>query len=251
MSALPPDDVAPPDPAASPGTPAGVPAASPAAPPPWAVPAVPPAPASPVAPQPGTWGRSVAPASAPRTPAFQFNRERWLPSIVVASIIACVVLGGIGLDQVIAAPSAGTVTVGGSVTITAAPGWVLASPPGDTSSGIELEKADAVLTAQVVSSDFTGGSASMLSAQEQSLSSDSSQISYGDAHQATVSGHDTTYVAFEATVASGQHGILDGELVCMVVSDNGVVVVAAAPQGDLDPVVNDIAAMLKSVGAGQ
>ena len=249
MSDLPPDQAVPREPTGSPATPA----AGPVAAPPWAS----------VAPQAGAWAPPASPAPAPgwsapaspapaRTaPAFQFNRERWLPSIVVASIIACVVLGGIGLDQVIAAPSAGTVTVGGSVTITAAPGWVLASPPGDTSSGIELEKADAVLTAQVVSSNFTGGSASMLSGQEQSLSGDSSQISYGDAHQTTVGGHDTTYVAFEATVASGQHGILDGELVCMVVNDNAVVIVAGAPQGDLDPIIDDIAAMLKSVGAGQ
>jgi len=206
----------------------------------------------PAAPPTGTgFGPTPGFGPAPGAPVFEFKRHRWLPSIVVASIIAAVVLGGVGLDNVIAAPSAGLVTVGGSVTINAAPGWILASPPGDTSGGIELEKATALLTTQVVSSSYGGDSASMLSDQEKSLSGNSAQISYGGAHRASVGGHDTSYVAFEAAVPSRQRsGIVDGELVCMVVNGSAVVIVAAAPQGDFDPIVNDVAAMLKSVGAG-
>jgi hypothetical protein len=187
----------------------------------------------------------------PAARIFGLNRQRWLPTIVVAAIIAGVVLGGMGLDDVIAAPSAGTVTVGGSVTITAAPGWILAPTRGDASPGIELQKSDAVLTAEVVSTSYSGSSASMLPDQESALSGDSAQISYGGVNQALISGHDSTYVAFEATVSSGHRsGIVDGELVCMVVDGNAVVVVAAAPQGDLDPVVDDVSAMIKSVGVG-
>jgi hypothetical protein len=181
-----------------------------------------------------------------------FDRSRWLPSIVVASIIAGVVLGGIGLDKVIAAPSAGMVVVGGSVTITAAPGWVLAPSQDSPSAGVELQKSDAILTAQVVSSSFDGTSASMLSDEEQSLQGGTARVTYGDVHHTTISGHDTTYVAFNAFVTSGQRsGIVDGELVCMVVSTNAVVIVVGAPQGDLDPVIDDVATMLKSVGIGQ
>jgi hypothetical protein len=171
--------------------------------------------------------------------------------VVVAAIIAGVVLGGMGLDTVLSTPSAGTVAVGGSVTLTAAPGWVLAPSQDGVSAGIELQKADAFLTAEVVSSSYSGDSASMLSDQEQALNGGSAQVSYGGAHRTSISGHDTTYVAFEATVSSGQRsGIVDGELVCMVVDGNAVVIVAAAPQGDFDPVVDDVSAMIQSVGVG-
>lgn len=185
------------------------------------------------------------------SPARPGPGPRWLPTIMVAAVVATVVLGGIGLDAVVAAPSAGTVSIGGVVPMTAAPGWVLATSPG-ASGGIELQKSDAVLTAQLVASLYPGVSASMLSGQEKSLSDGTSQISYGDAHHATIEGHDTTYVVFEATVASGaQSGVVDGELVCMVVDSNAVVIVVVAPQGDLDPVIDDISAMLASVGVAR
>jgi hypothetical protein len=193
---------------------------------------------------------AVAPAVAARAPMF--SRDRWLPTVVVAAILAVVTLGGIGLDKVIAAPSAGTVAVGGSVTITAASGWVLISPAGDTSQGIQLQKGNAVLTAQLISSSYRGTSAAMVSDAEQSLGGNSAQVSYGDAHHGAISGHDTTYVTFEAAMTSGtQSGIVDGELVCMVVGSNEVILVAAAPQGDLEPAIDDVSAMLKSVRAGQ
>jgi hypothetical protein len=189
----------------------------------------------------------------PEGPAPLEPRRRLLPTIVVAAIIALVVPGGLGVDAVIAAPSAGTVTVGGSVTITAAPGWILASSEGDSSGGdasggVRLLKANAILNAQLVSSNYPGDSESMLGEERAALAGDSAQISYGDVHRTSIGGNDTTFVLFEAVVASGDwSGIVDGELVCMVVEGNAVVVVVAAPQGDLDPVIDDVSAMLVSV----
>jgi len=149
--------------------------------------------------------------------------------------------------------------VGGSVTITAAPGWVFVpsggdaaggdAPSGDASGGVQLQKASAILVAQLVSSGYSGDSASMLVEQKASLAGDSAQISYSDIHHTSIGDNDTTFVLFEAVVASGDRsGIVDGELVCMVVEGNAVVVVVAAPQGDLDPVIDDVSAMLASVG---
>ena len=198
----------------------------------------------------------------PEGPASREPRARLLPAIVVAAIIALVVPGGMGLDAAIAAPSAGTLTVGGSVTITAAPGWVFVpsggdaaggdAPSGDASGGVQLQKASAILVAQLVSSGYSGDSASMLVEQQASLAGDSAQISYSDIHHTSIGDNDTTFVLFEAVVASGDRsGIVDGELVCMVVEGNAVVVVVAAPQGDLDPVIDDVSAMLVSVEAGR
>lgn len=243
--------------AASAPTAASAPAAAPTDVPPWGyapAAATPPA----AAPGPVGWPGALAqqpqgwPGAMPAARTFAFNRERWLPTAVVATIIAGVVLGGIGLDKVVAAPSAGMVVVGGSVTITAAPGWVLAPAQDATSSGVELQKSDAILTAQVVRSSFSGSSASMLSDEEQSLQGDTATVTYGSSNHTTISGHDTTYVAFNALVTSGQRsGIVDGELVCMVVNADAVVIVVGAPQGDLDPVIDDVTAMLESVGVGQ
>jgi hypothetical protein len=234
-------------------------------PPPWAGPQGGPiAPAStpppgwyaPVAsPPPGTpptgWYPPVAAAPTPSGRSFQFDRARWLPTFLVAAVVAGVVLGGIGIDAAVAAPSAGTVAIGHGATMTAAPGWVLVSAAGDTSQGIELQKANAILTAQVVSSSYSGDSASMVPDAKTALGGDSAQISYGDTHHTTIGGNDTTYLAFEA-VLSGQHsGIIDGELVCMVVQADEIIIVVAAPQGHFDPVVDDVAAMLKSVRVGR
>jgi hypothetical protein len=191
----------------------------------------------------------VAPASAART--SQSERARWLPTLLVAAVVAGVVLGGIGLDEAVAAPSAGSVSIGGSVSMTAAPGWVLVSPAGDTSGGIELQKANAILTAEVVSSSYSGDSASMVVDAKRGLGGSSAQISYGDSHHTMIGGHDTTYVAFEAVLSAQHSGIIDGELVCMVVQTNEIVIVVAAPQGHFDPVVDDVSAMLKSVRVGR
>ena len=234
-------------------------------PPPWAGPqGVPTPPAStppqgwyaPVSlPPPGTpppgWYPPIAAAPVPAARSFQFDRARWLPTFLVAAIVAGVVLGGIGIDAAVAAPSAGTVAIGGSASMTAAPGWMLVSTAGDTSQGIELQKANAILTAKFISSSDSSDSASMVSDAKQSLGGDSAQISYGDTHHTTIGGNDTTYVAFEA-VLSGQHsGVIDGELVCMVVQTDEIVIVVAAPQGHFGPVVDDVSAMLQSVRVGQ
>lgn len=194
------------------------------------------------------WGQ---PGWTPARRPMAFAWSRLLPTVAVAGVIAAVVLGGIGLDRAIAAPSAGVVTIGGSVTITAGPGWVLV-PAQDATSGIELRKANAVLTAEVVSSSYAADSASMLAAQKESLTADTGQISYGDPRTTSMNGHDTTSVVFEATVTSGVHtGIVDGELICMVVDGNAVVILVASQQGHLDPVIDDVTAMLQSVGAGR
>ena len=228
------------------------PQGGPTAPPPtqpagWYAPVGSPPPGAP----PTVWYPPMAAVAVPAGGAFKFDRARWLPTILVAAIVAGVVLGGMGIDGAMAAPSAGTVAIGNSASMTAAPGWMLVSTPGDTSQGIELQKANAILTAQVISSSYSGDSASMVADAKKSLGGDSAQISYGDTHHTKIGGNDTTYVAFEA-VLSGQHsGVIDGELVCMVVQTDEIVIAVAAPQGHFDPVVDDVSAMLKSVRVGQ
>ncbi len=196
---------------------------------------------------PGGW---AVPSSVP---ASRVDRARWRPTALVAAVIAAVVLGGLAIDGIIPAPTAGTQNIGGSVTITAASGWVLISPSTDKSRGIVLQKGDATLTAQVASQDFSGGSTSLMDQVRAQLAAQVSQISFGDQHQTRIAGNDSTYVLFEAITSggggSGQTGTVDGELVCMVVSGNAVVVEVAAPQGDLQFVTGDVSAMVKTVRA--
>lgn len=198
------------------------------------------------------------------------NSTHLRPTFAVAIVIAAVVLGGLLLDGVILAPSAGTQLVGGSVTITASPGWVLVSPSAggsgggsggaDTvSHGITLQKGDATLAAQVVSQDYSGDSAEIMASVRAQLETQVAQISYGDQHRTTIGGNDATYVLFEAIVSDygpggasdggSQTGTLDGELVCLIVAGNAVVVEVAAPQGHLRFVIDDVSAMVGSVRA--
>lgn len=199
------------------------------------------------------WGTvGLAPGWIPARRSTAFDWSRLLPTLAVAFVIGAVVFGGIVLDNSITTPSAGIVTVGGSVTMTAGPGWVGVPLQDASSSGIELRKAGAVLTAQVTSQNYPGDAASMLAVQEDSLNGDTAQISYGDPQTTSMNGHDTTFVVFEATLATGHgSGVVDGELICMVVNGNAVVVVVAAAQGHLDPVVDDVTAMLQSVEAAR
>jgi hypothetical protein len=183
---------------------------------------------------------------------------RLRPTVAVAFVIGAVVLGGLALDGIIPAPSAGTQVIGGNVTLTAAAGWTVV-PAGDgeiggADRGIQLQKGDATLVAEVVGVDYPGDSASIMTEVRSQLDAQVAQISYGDEHRTTISGNDSTYVLFEAIVSGtdggNQMGTVDGELVCIVVSGNAVVVEVAAPQGDLEYVTDDVSAMVSTVRVG-
>ena len=190
---------------------------------------------------------SVNPAVARRS---LFDRQKLLPTIAVAGIVAGVVLGGLGLDKVIAAPSAGTVDIGQSVTITAAPGWVRTETSGSSGDGVALQKSDAILSATAVLYDGTPSKA--LSEVEAVLQQDAADISFGTERDGTLGGHDSAMVAFSAIVSgpSGS-GTVDGEIICLVINGRAILFEAVAPQGDLDPVGDDILTMVKSVEVGQ
>jgi hypothetical protein len=196
-------------------------------------------------PQPGWVGPAAAPVVATR-PAF--DRKKWLPTISVAVVIAATVLGGIGLDKVIAAPSAGKVNVGGTVTITAAPGWVEVDTGGGSSSGVVLQRANVrmVTVAQLTSSSAK----ELLASTEQELSGELKQIAFGDEQDGQISGHEVSMVGFEA-MDSGAAGTMDGEVICMIDAGNGVVFLVVAPQGGLGQYSDDVKTMVSSVEVGQ
>jgi hypothetical protein len=180
------------------------------------------------------------------------DRSRLLPTLLVALVIVAVVGGGIAADAAITAPSAGTLIVNGTVSVTAAPGWVKATSDDPSFGGVERRKANAVLTAEVDATGYASDSATLLASERPSLDAEVAQISYGEPGTTTLGGHDATSVVFEATVSSGsQSGVVDGELICMVVDGNAVVVLVAASQGHLDAVSDDVTAMLRSLRAVQ
>jgi hypothetical protein len=72
----------------------------------------------------------------------------------------------------------------------------------------------------------------MLADQEQSLTATRPRSATATSHSTSISGHDTTYRRFRGGVVSGKHpGVVDGELICMVVDGNAVVILVAAQQG--------------------
>lgn len=200
--------------------------------------------------QPPVAGYAFAPMapSVARKPLF--DRQKWLPTIAVAGIVAGVVLGGLGLDRAIAAPSAGTVEIGQSVTITAAPGWVRSETGGGSGGGVDLQKSDATLSATAVS--YGGSPSGALSEVEAELQQDAADISFGTEHDGALGGRDAATVTFSAIVSgpSGS-GTIDGEVVCLVVDGRAILFEVIAPQGDLDPVADDVLTMVSSVEVGQ
>jgi hypothetical protein len=215
----------------------------------YPAPGGPPAPGAWAAPAPASWGPGAGPypwwiPPRPRAPVHR----RWLATFGVFAMVAAVVIGGIVVDVAIPAPSAGTVNIGGSVTITAASGWVQVEDP--TSSVVILQKGDARLAAQA-QPDTTDTSASILAQAEDSLRSDAIQVSFSGERRTTTNGHDTSEVSFGALVQGRTGtGTLDGELVAMIVDGYGVLIEAAAPQGDFEYVIGDVQTMVESVRAG-
>jgi hypothetical protein len=192
------------------------------------------------------------PAWAPPARVYGFDRSRLLPTLAVAAIVAGVVLGGIGLDSSIAEPSAGIVSLGGTVTMDAASGWVLSpADANDGSSGwVELRKSDALLYATVTDESYRGDPAAILAQQESDLKSETAQISFGDEQDVTVGNNPSDMVVFEAVVSdSSQSATVDGELVAMVVDGNAVVLQVFIAQGGFGSISDDVVAMLSSVRA--
>jgi hypothetical protein len=187
----------------------------------------------------------AAPAPLPRKPLF--SRQKWLPTVAVAGIMAGVVLGGIGLDQVIPSPSAGTVSVGSSVTIVGAPGWVRAD---DGTGPVILQKGNARIV--VEAEPYSGTASAALASVEDTISRDVVQASFGAEQDGTIGGREVAMSTFGALVAGDSgSGTIDGELICMIAGDNVVIFEAVTPQGGLGDVRNDVKAMASSVEVGQ
>jgi hypothetical protein len=178
----------------------------------------------------------------------------------VAVIISGVVLGGIGLDRAIAVPSAGTVGLGGTIRMDAAPGWVLApanasggpgGPAGVTVGGwIELRKSDGLLYAAVTDTSYRGGAATVLAQQETELEAETAQISFGAEQDVTVGTRPTATAVFEAVFSdSSKSATVDGEVVAMVVEGNAVALRVFIGQGEFGSISDDVAAMVSSVRA--
>ena len=193
-----------------------------------------------------------SPVWTSRDRGSRFERSRLAPTLVVAAILAGVVLGGIGLDRAIAAPGAGTVGLGGTIEMDAAPGWVLApADAGGNSPGwIELRKSDALLYATVTDQSYRGDAAAILAGEESALRSQTAQISFGDEHDSAVGANPAAMAVFEAVVSDGaQSGTVDGEVVAMVVDGNAVALQVFIGQGEFGSIADDVAAMVSSVRA--
>lgn len=189
-------------------------------------------------------------AGAPAQP--RLDRARLKPTILVAAIIAAVVLGGMGLDNSLAAPSAGRVNIGGPVYLTARPGWVTTADGGASGSGVKLQKGNVIFVAQA-SPGYSGNASAVLAEARTMLDDGSAQISFSAVEHPTFGGHPAAAVSFAAIVSSQERGsmTIEGVLICMVIDGNAVVIEAFAPQGAISLDIDDIKAMADSVEVTQ
>ncbi len=237
-----------------------IPAGKPAAPPGpepaprWGAPAVPPPWGFPGQPWPAqtwqgqTWQGQPWTARWYGTPPGARDKARWLGTFVVAAIIAVVTLGGFFIDSTLAAPSAGDVSIGQGLSMTASSGWVLTDSQPRT--GVELQKGDVVMDAEADA--LAGSPASVLADQERALRSGVASISFGTRKESPIGGHPTALVDFTAIVTgSFGSGTIDGELICLTIDDRTVIVLAYAPRGDLNASAGDVISMIESIRPGR
>jgi hypothetical protein len=191
-------------------------------------------------------------AAPPTRPGHGVRRQNWAATISVAAAIAAVVFGGLLADGAVAAPSAGTVAVSGPVRITAAPGWIVSESAGAISDGVALQDSSALLVAQVVSTEYAGDEQRLLADAEESYRTDMGQITFGRSRTVKLGGKQASEVTFSALVSSaGSSGVIDGELICMVIESGGssyaVLIQVGVPQGYLDTVSAAVEEMAASV----
>ncbi len=230
-----------------------------------------PVPNQPAAPQwggqPQTWTpQTWAPGSAygwgapPGRPAAfgagGVARPRWTGTIAVAVMVAAVVLGGIVADDAIPVPSAGQVPISAPVYMTAGPGWVTTTVAGDVTNGVALQNSNALLIAQVLSASYDGDARQLLETSMVGFQGDAAQISFGAERDVVLNGRRASEITFSALLSDvGSSGILDGELVCLVVQSGGhgyaVFIQVGVPQGYLSSVSDDVDAMAGSVEVSQ
>lgn len=184
------------------------------------------------------------------------ERPRWRGTILVGAIVAAVVLGGEVADAAIAAPSAGEVAVSGPVHVAAAPGWTLATAVGNVQDGVALQRGQALVVVQVVSNAYSSDDAQLLADAEQSLAASAGQIWFGGEKRVELGGRSASEATFSALLSGkGGSGILDGELVCLVIPSGtgryAVVLHVGVPQGTLGSVTYDVDAMAASVAVGE
>ena len=199
----------------------------------------------------GAW--PSPPPQPPISSTIVRAESRWRGTVVVAAIIGAVVLGGGIADGAVAVPSAGEVAVSGPIRVTAAPGWTVSASAGDVQDGVALEHAQALLIVQVVSTGYTGDDAQLLGESEQGLAAGAGHIWFGRGRTVELGGRRASEATFSALLSgAGGTGVLDGELVCLVIRSGGqsyaVVLQVGVPQGTLGSVTSDVDAMAGSVG---
>jgi hypothetical protein len=180
------------------------------------------------------------------------TESRWRGTVVVVAIIGAVVLGGGIADGAIAAPSAGQVAVSGPVRVTAAPGWTVSTAAGDVQDGVALEHAGALLIVQVVSTGYSGDGAQLLGESERSLGAGAGHIWFGEGRAVELGGRNASEATFSALLSgTGGTGVLDGEVVCLVIPSGGqsyaVVLQVGVPQGTLGSVTSAVDMMAGSL----
>jgi hypothetical protein len=182
-------------------------------------------------------------------------RPRWKGTIAVALIVACVALGGVAADNAIPEPSAGRVAISTPIYMTAGPGWVATNAAGGVTDGVELQKSNALFVAQVISAEYDGDARQLLDASKEGFQHATARVTFGNDRDIDLNGKQASVVTFSALFSDGGgSGVIDGEIVCMVLHSGGqayaVFIQAGAPQSYLASITGEIEAMAGSVRVG-
>ena len=185
-------------------------------------------------------------ARSDEAPSQRRTERRWLPVFAVIAVIAVVTAGGRSVSRAIGDVGPSSLAVTAAVTVHPAPGWTsegLPQPAGVRTA--LLTRGTAMLQVSVFPVEARGPQDLLQAYLRDVLGGRYAQLTIGEAEAGTVGGVPAVRAGYLARTLDGVP--IEGVVVAtMTPSGAAVIFDAAAPQGDLAGVADDVVTMIES-----
>jgi hypothetical protein len=177
------------------------------------------------------------PMRVDEAPAQRVHERRWWPALAVAGLILALVVSGQRVGGDGSAPSPVTV---GSVRVTPRPGWELDHAEPD---GARLRRGSAVLDIFAAPSSYTGAQGVATSYVDRVLRPSLGELRLAEPASTTIAGGvPAVAIAYVGVTADGI--AIEGVVLAANGTQTAAVFDAAAPEGTLAAVAEDVGAMI-------
>jgi hypothetical protein len=181
-------------------------------------------------------GGTEPPMRVDEAPAQRVRERRWLPAIIVTTLILALIAGG----HLVQGTSASPPVVVGDVQVQPLPGWTLDQRG---TGAVRLRRGSAVLDIYAAPSSYTGAVGVATSYIEQVLRPGMRQLSTTEPTMTTVAGGvPAVRVNYVGVTPDGV--AIEGVILAASGPRSAVVFDAAAPEGSFAAVAGDVASMV-------